>query len=88
MKASKQDYKTKSNSALSFASEYLEKSSPEESLRFKDVYNEYETYSEKEGFKSRLKKNVFRKALQGAGFVIENSSRHNNDLRIFGVRMS
>jgi hypothetical protein len=26
--------------------------------------------------------------LQGAGFVIENSSRHNNDLRIFGVRMS
>ena len=87
MKASKQDYKTKSNSALSFASEYLEKSSPEESLRFKDVYNEYETYSEKEGFKSRLKKNVFRKALQGTGFVIENSSKHGNELRIFGVRM-
>jgi putative DNA primase/helicase len=88
MKASKQDYKTKSNSALSFAAEFLEKSSAEDSLRFKDVYELYETYSEKEGFKSRLKKSVFKKALQGAGFIIENSSRHNNDLRIFGVRLS
>jgi putative DNA primase/helicase len=88
MKASKQDYKAKSNSALSFAAEYLEKASPDDSLRFKDVYEMYESYSEKEGYNSRMKKNAFKKTLQTAGFLIENSSKHSNELRIFGVRMS
>ena len=87
MKASKQNYKDHSNSAFSFAGECLEKSSPEESLRFKDVYEAYETYCEKERFRSRMKKSVFRKDLQKAGFVIENSSKHNNEVRIFGVRI-
>ena len=85
---SKKDYKAKSNSALSFAAEYFEKGSPDDSLRFKDVYETYESYCEKEGYRTRLKKTVFRKALQSAGFIIENSSKHSNELRLFEVRMS
>ena len=88
MRASKQDYKTQSNSALSFLNECLEKASPDDSERFKDVFELYETYCEKEGFQSRLKKSVFRKVLQGAGILSENSSKHNNELRIFGVKIS
>jgi putative DNA primase/helicase len=88
MRASKQDYKNQSNSALSFLNECLEKASPDDSERFKDVFELYETYCEKEGFQSRLKKSVFRKVLQGAGILSENSSKHNNELRIFGVKIS
>jgi P4 family phage/plasmid primase-like protien len=88
MKASKQDYKDQSNSALSFASECLEKSTSEESLQFKKVYEEYEKFCEKDGFSTRMKKKVFRKTLEKAGYLIENSSKHSNELRIFGVRLS
>ena len=61
MKQSKQSYKDHSNSALSFAGECLEKSSPDESLRFKNVYEVYEDYCEKERFSSRMKKSMFLK---------------------------
>jgi len=88
MKESKQSYRDQSNSALSFAGECLEKSSPDESLRFKDVYEAYESYCEKEGFRSRMKKSQFRKSLEKAGYIIENSSKHDNELRIFNVRLS
>jgi putative DNA primase/helicase len=88
MKESKQSYKNKSNSALSFAAECLEKSSSDDGLRLKEVYEEYEGYCEKEGFSSRMRKSQFRKALEGIGYIIENSSKHNNDVRIFGVRLS
>lgn len=88
MKQSKQSYRDQSNSALSFAGECLEKSSPDESLRFKEVYEAYELYCEKEGFRSRMKKSRFRKELEKTGCVIENSSKHNNELRIFAVRLS
>jgi putative DNA primase/helicase len=88
MKESKQSYRDQSNSALSFAGECLEKSSQDESLRLKDVYEAYESYCEKEGFRSRMKKSQFRKSLEKAGYIIENSSRHNNDVRMIGVRLS
>jgi putative DNA primase/helicase len=74
--------------ALCLCGECLEKSSPDESLRFKDVYEAYESYCVKEGFSSRMKKSDFRKYLEKAGYIIENSSKHNNDVRIFGVRLS
>jgi P4 family phage/plasmid primase-like protien len=88
MKASKQDYKDQSNSALSFAGECLEKSISEENLQFKKVYEEYEKYCEKDGFITRMKKKELRKNLENAGYLIENSSKHSNELRIFGVKLS
>ena len=87
MIASKQNYKNKSNSVLTFASEYFEMSESEsDSLKFKGVYEDYKFHSLSEGQKRFEKKAEFRKILENAGYKIENSSMHGNQIRIFGVR--
>lgn len=87
MIASKQNYKNKSNGVLTFASEYFEKGDLEsDSLKFLDVYEDYKIHCQSEGQKRFEKKAEFRKILENAGYRIENSSKHNNQLRIFGVQ--
>jgi putative DNA primase/helicase len=88
MKASKQNYKNQSNSVLSFASEIFKPGDPEkDSVKFKDAYDLYLRNCENERVKEIEKKTAFRKILENAGYEIDNSKTHNNQLRIFGVKV-
>ena len=87
MIASKQNYKNKSNGVLTFASEYFEIGDSEsDSLKLKDVYADYKFHCQSEGQRRFEKKAEFRKILENAGYKIENSSMHGNQVRIFGVQ--
>ena len=87
MIASKQNYKNKSNNVLTFASEYFEIGDSEiDSLKLKDVYEDYKFHCHSEGQRQFEKKAEFRKILENGGYRIENSSMHGNQVRIFGVQ--
>jgi putative DNA primase/helicase len=87
MRKSKKQYKNQSNSALNFASQYLQVSDSENSIKLKDLYNFYEKFCEIEGYKNKYSKPTFRKILEDGGFTFKYSEKHSNQLRIFGVKV-
>jgi len=87
MRKSKQQYKDQSNSVLNFASQYLEASNSDHSIKLKDIYALYQIFCDNEGYKDKYSKSKFRKILEEAGFKFKNSEKHSNQLRIFGVKM-
>jgi putative DNA primase/helicase len=86
MQKNKQQYQTESNSVLDFYVNYLKKAHSDNSLVFKDVHDCYLKFCEKEGHKKPYPKKQFRRVLEDQGFIIENSSKHSNQVRIFGVK--
>ena len=86
MQRRKQQYQTESNSALDFSLNYLKEADSENSLAFKEVSDCYIKFCEKEGHKKPYPKKQFRSVLENQGFIIENSSKHSNQLRIFGAK--
>ena len=86
MRKSKKEYKTQSNSALDFISRHFVRADDEHSVALKDEYEHYRMFCEDEGHKSHYTKKEFRTMLEQEGFKVENSSKHSNQLRIFGVK--
>jgi len=84
MKQLKHDYKRESSSVLSFAAQELV-SSPDNRVKFGAVYEQYKEFCEEEGYTRAEKKSAFRKTLETAGYVIQQSTKDNNQLCIFDV---
>ena len=82
----KQQYQTQNNSALEFFVNHFKKSDPEESVALKNVYECYQQFCNDEGHKDQHSKPELRKFFEGQGLIVKNSSRHSNQLRIFGVK--
>ncbi len=86
MQATKKNYKTQSNSVLDYISRHFVKADDENSVALKDEHERYRDFCEDEGYKNPYTKKEFRTMLEQEGFRIENSSKHSNQVRIFGVK--
>jgi putative DNA primase/helicase len=86
MQATKKNYKTQSNSVLDFISRCFAKADDENSVALKDEHERYRDFCEDEGYKNAYTKKEFRTMLEQEGFRVENSSKHSNQVRIFGVK--
>ena len=82
---SKNKYRLNNDSALDFLETWIEIGHEGRSVPFKDVYANYQQFCMTEGHKSPHSKREFRSALEKAGLRVENSSRHNNQVRLFDV---
>jgi hypothetical protein len=54
-----------------------------QSVPFKDVYEQYRNFCLREGIKRVSSKRDFRSMIESEGYPIENSSKHANQLSIF-----
>jgi putative DNA primase/helicase len=86
MQATKKNYKTQSNSVLDYIARSFVKADDEHSVALKDEHERYQCFCEDEGHKNPYTKKEFRNMLEQEGFKIENSSRHSNQVRIFGAK--
>jgi len=86
MRKMKKEYKNESSSVLDFISRCLRKSEPEDSASFKKIYDLYKMFCENEGYKKPYPKKDFKSTLGNEDYKVDNSSKHANQLRIFGVK--
>ncbi len=86
MSRSKKQYQQQSNSVLDFIDRCLEDAKPEDSAALKDLYECYSSFCSSEGNKRCFPKKEFRAILENEGIVVANSSKHANQLRVFGVK--
>jgi phage/plasmid-associated DNA primase len=86
MSKSKKQYQQQSNSVLDFIDSCLKDANPEDSSAFKDLYDCYQGFCETEGNKRCFPKKEFRTILENEGIPVANSSKHANQLRVFGVK--
>ncbi len=82
----KNEYRNNTNSVLSFASEYLERTRSEDEVKFSDVYSEYIRYCSNEGYRNTLSRTEFKKELLKENLDIRKSTKHGNQLYMFGVK--
>ena len=86
MRTSKRLYKQKNSSVYDFVESSMDLLFlDDDSAPFKDVYEIYKGFCRTEGIKRAVSKMNFRKALEGEGFMVENSSKHANQLRVFSL---
>ncbi len=84
MQKSKRLYKQKNSSVTDFTESYLVTILVgNQSVPFKDVYEQYRNFCLREGINRVSSKRDFRSMIESEGFPIENSSKHANQLRIF-----
>ena len=86
MSRSKKQYQQQSNSVLDFIDRCLKNANPEDSAPFKDLYDCYQEFCTTEGNKRCFPKKEFRSILENEGVTVANSSKHANQLRVFGVK--
>ena len=86
MSKSKKEYQQQSNSVLDFIDRCLKDDDPEDSAAFKNMYDCYHGFCETEGNKRCFPKKEFRAILENEGIEVANSSKHSNQLRVFGVK--
>jgi putative DNA primase/helicase len=88
MQKSKKLYKQKNSSVLDFIeSRFVEILAANQSVPFKDMYEEYRSFCLKEGIKQISSKKDFRSTIESEGLLVENSSKHANQLRICEPRI-
>jgi putative DNA primase/helicase len=88
MQKSKRLYKQKNSSVIDFIeSRFVEILAANQSVPFKDMYEEYRSFCVREGIKQISSKKDFRSTIEFEGYPIENSSKHANQLRIFEPRL-
>lgn len=88
MKMAKKDYRTKTNSVRSFIQDKLKLSDDHDHrIRFSDLYKLYQEYCMSEGEKNPESKAAFRKSLEDMKFEVDNSSKDNNQVFVFNVRI-
>jgi putative DNA primase/helicase len=83
---SKKQYQQQSNSVLDFIDRCLKEADSEDSAAFKDLYDCYSGFCATEGNKKCFPKKEFRAILENEGIEVANSSKHSNQLRVFGVK--
>lgn len=89
MKISKKEYQDDMDSVRSFVKDHFKKTgSADDAVIFKDTYDFYKSYCESEGKKDIQAKNDFKKTLLDMGFEMKSSSRHNNKVCIFNVKIN
>jgi putative DNA primase/helicase len=88
MRQSKSEYKNQRNSVSAFISQCIEKDPSNEGMKFSELYQAYENFSESEGFEKLFPKRVLRGMLEKEGYEVGNSSRHNNQLFVSGVKVT
>jgi putative DNA primase/helicase len=71
---------------LDFIDNCLKDADSEDSSPFKDLYDCYQGFCTTEGNKKCFPKKEFRTILENEGIKVENSSKHANQLRVFGVK--
>ena len=86
MSKSKKQYQQQSNSVLDFIDHCLENSNPEDSAPFKELYDCYSGFCATEGNMRCFPKKEFRSILENEGIEVANSSKHSNQVRVFGVK--
>lgn len=86
--ASKNKYRNDSNNVLAFATDCLTKSIPGDGIKFSEVYEMYKTYCGNENIPNPYNKNQFRNILIEEGWKIEKSTKHSNQVYMFGVRVN
>jgi putative DNA primase/helicase len=82
----KKQYQQQSNSVLDFIDRCFKDVRPEDSAAFKDLYDCYQGFCTTEGNKRCFPKKEFRAVLENEEIKIVNSSKHANQLRVFGVK--
>ncbi len=82
----KNEYRNNTNSVLSFASEFLERTRPEDEVKFSEIYDEYIRYCSNEGYRNYIAKTEFKKELLKENYDIRKSTKHGNQLYMFGVK--
>ncbi len=82
----KNEYRNNTNSVLSFSSEFLERTWPEDEVKFSEVYDEYLRYCSNEGYRNTLSRTEFEKELLKENLDIRKSTKHGNQLYMFGVK--
>ena len=83
---SKKQYQQQSNSALEFIESCLDENDAEDSVAFKDLYECYSGFCVTEGNKRCLPKKEFRAVLEGEGITVDRSTKHANQVRVFGIK--
>ena len=71
---------------MEFIDRCLKDADFEDSVAFKDLYDCYQGFCTSEGNKRCFPKKEFRVILENEGIVVANSSKHSNQLRVFGVK--
>ena len=64
----------------------LQGSDPEDSISFKDAYDDYKDFCVSEGHRKPYPKKQFREILEGEGYAVKNCTRHANQVRVFGLK--
>jgi putative DNA primase/helicase len=86
MQISKKRYKQQNSSVLDFAESHLsERLQSELSLSLKETYETYKEFCKKEGTQKFSSKNEFSAALRSEGYIVERSTKHGNNVRIFAI---
>ena len=86
MSKSKKQYQQQSNSVLDFIDHCFKDANPEDSVPFKDLYDCYQGFCTTEGNKKRFPKKEFRAVLENEGITVVRSSKHSNQVRVFGIK--
>jgi putative DNA primase/helicase len=89
MKTAKQKFKNETSSAFAFISASLTKvETPDERLKLSQVYEIYRTFCATEGYPEPETKEGLKKLLKSSGFKVDRSSKDNNQVHVFGVRLN
>jgi phage/plasmid-associated DNA primase len=86
MYKSKKQYQQQGNSTLDFIDRCFKDANPDDSSPFKNLYDCYQGFCTAEGNKRCFPKKEFRSILENEGIEVANSSKHSNQLRVFGVK--
>ena len=83
---SKKQYRQQSNSVLDFIDNCLKDADPEDSASLKDLYDCYQEFCTTEGNKRCFPKKEFRAILENEGVTVVRSTKHANQVRVFGIK--
>jgi putative DNA primase/helicase len=87
MKIAKQRYRAEADSVQAFIEEQLSAEKEDDKVKFGYVYEIYKAFCLREGFKNVEKKRSFQVSLVRAGFKVDNFTKDNNQVYIFGVKL-
>ncbi|RJR43992.1 MAG: hypothetical protein C4576_13810 [Desulfobacteraceae bacterium] len=83
---SKKKFREKVDSLSAFLAEGIEEF-PDESVRFKRVYDSYQEFCRDEGYKDVKQKPELKAALEKANFKVDRSSKDSNQVHVFGISL-
>jgi putative DNA primase/helicase len=83
---SKKQYQQQSNSVLDFIDRCLKDVDSGDSAPFKDLYDCYQGFCTSEGNRRCFSKTEFRAVLENEGITVVRSTKHANQVRVFGIK--